>query len=385
MKKFKSILLILICVFMLSGCIKSRTSMSINKDKSVKYESELLLADSLGTGTINGVDTKGMEKNGFKVSTIKENGYSGFKITKSFDNIDALSKNNGEEVFLNDFYEDNFNTAVLFKVEKGFFKNTYTAKFKYEVSQNDTEEETEENIEVEETTVEDKTTEDEEGSLNLDDFASEDITTLLNEMEISYTVNLPYKAISHNATSTADNGKILIWKLGYNTTSDINYSFAIYNMNHIYIVGGGALLLLIILIIVISIIKKKKTSKETLIHKDYDPSIEGKINETTEVTQDVNMNSLPGPEVKNDLEFTLPEEQTANHVEEVETGPQFMTEDVVAPPTFDPNRRPDFVRDTEDRVFLTQNGELNEPMPEVNPNDIKVDVPVGTELSDMNK
>ena len=95
---------------------------------------------------------------------------------------------------------------------------------------------------------------------------------------------------------------------------------------------------------------------------------------------EVNLNDLPGPQVVNNLEYTLPEEETANHVEIVETGPQFMTDEVVAP-TINPNDRPDFVRDTEDKVFLTpESNQSNAPVS----NEIKVDAPVGTALSDIN-
>ena len=50
-------------------------------------------------------------------------------------------------------------------------------------------------------------------------------------------------------------------------------------MTHIYILIGCGVLLLIGVIVLLIIIKHKKKSSDTLIHKDYDPSIAEEIGE----------------------------------------------------------------------------------------------------------
>ena len=472
MKKLRSLVLLLVCVFMLSGCIKSRTSMTIDSSKNVKYEVELLVSDALSDGSTESseaLDAAEYEKLGFKVTPIKDNGYSGYKITKDLGNLDSLANNNGEEVSIADILDnEKFDTTKLFKVEKGFLKNTYTANFKYVVDSsgidmgddentttNETNTTTEEDntlLPTDDTVQTTETTDTEEGLLpaeetvpttealedETDDSAlGGDYAALLSEIEISFTVNLPVKAKTNNAGSVLNDGKTLVWKPSYTATTptEINFSFEMYNMTNLLIVGGGALAVIVILIIVIAASKKKKASNETLIHKDYDPSIEGKIDETTvqagvapvEPTAEVNaapvetpvqtetpvtpeapveaapaapaepvveeapgmvMNDVPAAPVETNLEFTLPEEQTANHVDVVEPAPQFMDNNVeVQAPTIDPNGTPDFIKDTEEKTFVVPETPEVAPVQEAPVQNMNggLDVPPGMALSDIDK
>ena len=42
MKKVERLILVLVCVLLLSGCVKMHTTMTINSDKSMVYENEVL-------------------------------------------------------------------------------------------------------------------------------------------------------------------------------------------------------------------------------------------------------------------------------------------------------------------------------------------------------
>ncbi len=347
MKKFKYIFLVLFCLVFLSGCVKSHNTIGINKDKSMSYENEILFSKELGDDMTTLVDSEKYEKAGYKVTVVDEEKYSGIKISNKYSNIDDFSNNKGEEVTISNFLDDNFDKSVLFKKKSGFLKDTYTAKFKYSIDtteynnleENTTSFETEEentNDTTEEENVIDNTTE--EG--NLDNYIN-----LMGEMEFTFKVNLPYKANSSNASEVNNDGKSLTWKLTMDTANDINFEFSIYNMAHIIMLGGGALAFIIIIVVLLLVLKKKKASKETLIHKDYDPSIEGLVN--TDNTQVVNSTIVTNPvsntetvaaqieSVSNQTNVTQPQEvqgpvvQSTNTVPEVPTSPTQVVEPTV--------------------------------------------------------
>lgn len=321
MKKFKYIFLVLFCLVFLSGCVKSHTTIGINKDKSMSYENEILFSNELGDDMTTMVNSEEYKKAGYKVTAVKEEKYNGVKISNKYNNIDDYSNNKGEEVIISNFLEDNFDKSVLFKKKSGFLKDTYTAKFKYSIDTNgygDLEEDTTTSVTEDETEmVEINDGEDIDVS---DDGNYDEYLNLMGEMEFTFKVNLPYKANNSNATETNDDGKSLTWKLAMDVDSDISFEFSIYNMTHIIMLGGGALAIIIIIIVLLIVLKKKKASKETLIHKDYDPSIEGLVN--TENTQVVNNApatpvEVQTPHVEPAQEVTaVPQTPTANSVPE---------------------------------------------------------------------
>ncbi|MBR4178163.1 MAG: hypothetical protein IKR57_02300 [Bacilli bacterium] len=358
MKSFKKLIVLLICVVLLSGCMKSHTKMTIKADKSMDYEQEILIAEALGGDMSSEFNSEQYEKNGFKVNSIKENGYVGYKLTKHYDDIDKLSENKGEEVKLSDYLEEGFNDKVLFKLEKGFFKNTYTAKFKYEsmassyqdelngttdtvdnvgetegtedtVGATDSVPETTETTTTEDTTTatEDTTTTDTTNE-STDLSGLEGLMGMANEMEFTYTLSLPVKADKNNATKV--DGKTLTWNLATDKESTIEFSFSLLNLTNIIIVGGGALLLIIIVIVVIVVTKKKKASSDTLIHTDYDPSIAANVGQdpSAVVPQTPEAPMTPAPETPSvpqtdNLQFNLPTEETQVNV--VPQEPTFIT------------------------------------------------------------
>lgn len=311
MKKFKYIFLVLFCVVFLSGCVKNHTTIGIDKDKSMTYENEILFSNELGDDMTTMLDSESYEKDGYKVTVVKEDGYQGIKVTKKFNNIDDYSNNKGEEVIISNFLNNDFDKSIMFKKKSGFLKDTYTAKFKYSID-------TSEYNELEENnTSENITTNDESSLENTDedsienDISSEnmnDYINLMGEMEFTFKVNLPYKAISNNATESKSDGKSLIWNLGVDSASNIEFEFSIYNMTNILILGGSIIAVIIILIVLIIVLKKKKSSKKTLIHKDYDPSIEGIINNDNSQVINNQVNNVEN-QVQNIVEPTVTQPQ----------------------------------------------------------------------------
>lgn len=308
MKKAKYIILLSLTI-LLTGCVKSNTSMTINKDKSMSLTSEVLISDKLldkESRLIIKDEKDKLQKKNMTVEEIKDsNGYSGFSVTKKYGNIDKNSKEEYKEIIISNFYDDKFDDSVLFQVKKGLFKNVYTANYKFEVDNDDFVEENNSNETVIDDTTNTPTVEN--GTTNVIDNTNNvdgtnnntekdisdnaDLIKLASEVKFKFSVNLPYKVLESNATKKSDDGKKLEWDLNSNDAVKINYSFELYNMNNIYMAIGisvGAIILLIVLIIIKNKIVQKKREKISSrpILKEYDPSIEDELLEKTNVNDD---------------------------------------------------------------------------------------------------
>ena len=308
MKKAKYIILLSLTI-LLTGCVKSNTSMTINKDKSMSLTSEVLISDKLldkESRLIIKDEKEKLQKKNMTVEEIKDsNGYSGFSVTKKYGNIDKNSKEEYKEIIISNFFDDKFDDSVLFQVKKGLFKNVYTANYKFEVDNDDFVEENNSNETVIDDTTNTPTVEN--GTTNVIDNTNNvdgtnnntekdisdnaDLIKLASEVKFKFSVNLPYKVLESNATKKSDDGKKLEWDLNSNDAVKINYSFELYNMNNIYMAIGisiGAIILLIVLIIIKNKIVQKKREKISSrpILKEYDPSIEDELLEKTNVNDD---------------------------------------------------------------------------------------------------
>ena len=322
MKNLKKVIGVLLILTTMTRCVKYKNTMIINNDKSMIFEGSYLISDKLletsdSTTFFSEENKKALEERGVKVSEKKENNYTGIAVSKKYDNIDKISNKNGKEVTISDYFKEDFDDSILFKVEKGFLKNKYTANFKYDsnvgtgdggdtstsqaLTENDKklavtddlttttpstgEEATTPSTGDDTTTPDDGTTTPttpttpdttEPGDSGFDS----DIMGLAGEMEFNYVVNLPEKALTNNATNVSNDGKTLTWSLMQSQISNIEFSFELKNMTNYYILYGGiAAALIIVIIIIISLIKKGKKGKEVVpaqnepIHADYDPSI----------------------------------------------------------------------------------------------------------------
>lgn len=299
MKKAKYIILLSLTI-LLTGCVKSNTSMTINKDKSMSLTSEVLISDKLldkDSRLIIKDEKEKLQKKNMTVEEIKNsNGYSGFSVTKKYGNIDKNSKEEYKEIIISNFFDDKFDDSVLFQVKKGLFKNVYTANYKFEVDNDDFVEDKNSNETVIDDTTNTPTVEN--GTTNVIDNTNNvdgtnnntgkdisdnaDLIKLASEVKFKFSVNLPYKVLESNATKKSDDGKKLEWDLNSNDAVKINYSFELYNMNNIYMAIGisiGTIMLLIVLIIIKNKIVQKKREKISSrpILKEYDPSIEDEL------------------------------------------------------------------------------------------------------------
>lgn len=291
MKRVKRYLLILVCIMLLNGCVKNNTTMKINKDKSMNLEITILTKDTFKNSLSSSFNSTDIEKRGFKVTTNNTGDYSGYKVTKKFDNIDELCKADKDSLEIGTILEDGFDFTKLFTKNTDFFKETYTANFKYSVTE----------LQKKYTNI---TEEDEDNPSDINEY---------NELELTYTLVLPSKAKSNDASETTDGGKNLVWRLSPKTDSKINYSFVIYNYKHIAMLGGGILLFIIIVIVLIVLLKRKKESTSSLIYKEYDPSIEGQLNKN-EIIKDDSNNTAAFVQGEEQTQKPKPSEQTVNNV-----------------------------------------------------------------------
>ncbi len=328
MKNLKRFILVIVSVLLLSGCVKYNATLKIAKDKSMDFEVEMLLSKQLGEDVMSQMSTDEYEKLGFKRTNVTEGDYSGYKLTKTFKNIDDISSTTTGNVNFNDFATKE--NVTLFKVQKGFLKDTYTAKIDFEMQDQEgmggmigsTDEDEINTDEVNETgntpevgdTPEDGDTSETSDStsdgnnISLDGLGddTEKLTALMAEMEYKFNVSLPYAATKDNADNKTDD-KNLTWSLTQTKTkANIEFEFPVYNITHIAILGGGALLIVIVLIVVIVVLKKKKKQDDTLIHTDYDQSIASEVKDNGErpisegANEEVHENAeavIPQPEV----------------------------------------------------------------------------------------
>ena len=324
MKKSLYILGILVLTLGLSGCVKYNANIDIKKDKSMDF-SIIYAMDTQFFGDqeiLTSEDRDNLTKEGFEVSNYEDGTMKGFTISRSVKNIDDLSTEKDEDYSLSGIMEED-SDEKMFKVEKGFFKNKYTANFKFDSSDSglSTEDDTttddsdiygditatdDSNI-YNDTTTDDTTTYDDttttddtttyDDSATIDDSTMGDFSNMTTNMDLSLNVTLPYSALSNNATSTKNDNKTLSWNLQTSGEEAINFEFELYNLTNIYLtIGAGLIIILIIIIIVISKAKRKKKATETTSQTTTN---EIPQTNTAVASEPTTMNASPAPEIAN--------------------------------------------------------------------------------------
>lgn len=252
-KNIKLTALLTLLVISLTGCVKFNSTMEIKKDKSMDYKIIYAFDKSLfgDQEILTSDDKKELENKGFTVSNYVDGNMKGFKVSKNIKNIDDVSSTNNATYDLSGLLDSNKSESKVFKVKKGFLKNTYTASFKFDSSDSDLN-----NSTSNDTTIDNDFTTDDNNTTTDSDF---DFSNINTNMDLSFNVKLPYKAISSNATTKKNDDKELSWNLSSTGEDKIEFSFALYNMTNIYICGG--VIVLLIIIVIVSILNKGKKNK----------------------------------------------------------------------------------------------------------------------------
>ncbi len=288
MKNKKSFILLMMILFLTTGCVREKLDVTIHKDKSMDFSMDMGVSKTFmetykqQEGTTGGGDLEifdmsdaeiaEMKKKGINIEKYDDGSYTGMKAFLKITNIDIISSTKEVEGDLESIIgvtdsssnvKEETTEKFLFTVKKGFFKNTYTAKLKSSMSDEvkdmtDLYTDTDATINNgNNTTTGNGTNNITGGNSSMDDF---DFSTLASGMDMGFTVNLPYKAISNNAKTVDNNGKTLSWNL-LDTKGTIEFSFALYNMKNVYLLGGGLVIAILLLIIGVVFFMKKRRNK----------------------------------------------------------------------------------------------------------------------------
>lgn len=273
-KKTLIILTLLLFIVPMTGCVKYNATMDIKVDKSMDFSIIYALDTSVfdDEEVLKEDELKNVEDNGFKVTEYTDGTLKGFTLFKNFSNIDEISSTDKVEYSLGNIFEDSTEKTKMFKIEKGFLKNKYTAILKFDSedsSLNSPNPEEDESYDEEDSSDEDLVfEEDYNENENLEDEADEedeesnmDFSSMM-DFDLSFTVKLPNESLSNNASKVSDDGKTLEWELTTDEASSIEFSFELENKSaKLILIGGGVVLLIVIISVVLIVLKKSKKNK----------------------------------------------------------------------------------------------------------------------------
>lgn len=290
MKKIRNLVMLLVVTLLLTGCVKYNVNMDIKKDKSMDFKIVYALDTSaLGEkANFSDENLKKMKEQGFEVSEYSDGTMKGVTLTKKIKNIDDVSSADGTEYSLSGIL--NNGNSKMFKVKKGLFKNKYIAKFDFDSSdsglsnenntfteEDDRDEDATTDLEDDENTIDQEEKDDDVDSdddtevadINIgNNINSEDYSKMMKNMDLSFTVTLPYKAISNNATTVKNDGKELVWNLAsINNKKSIEFEFELdrFQIAPIIIVIasilGGLFVIALIVTIIMAVQGGKKKNK----------------------------------------------------------------------------------------------------------------------------
>ncbi|MFC7063752.1 LppM family (lipo)protein [Halobacillus seohaensis] len=213
-------------IFILTGCVKGDFGVKINKDGSgvntitlgVEEDNYEQFGGS-GEDTLSSSNDE-LETQGYMVEKFNEDGYTGFKATKEFDDVsqmtvipetDGASEENSES-------EGNEESNPMdMNVSEGFFTTTYTL----------------------------------EGEIDLEN--SESLGgmegMIADQMDFTFTLDLPVKAKEHNADEV--DGKVLTWEINPTGSTDVVVEADAPNLSNIIVVGIGVIVVLGLVVIAV--------------------------------------------------------------------------------------------------------------------------------------
>lgn len=255
MKKYLGLISSFILAFILTGCLRCNTTVEVKRNKKVNftiiYAFDMEMLKSMGEGAdtsdmkIDDDEKKEFADKGFKVSEYKDGNYEGVKLTKNWKNIDDVSSDTDVTYDLEEDIDGEGNKdAKMFKVEKGFFKNKYTLKM----------------------------------DASSEELNGEGMEQMGSMMDLKFTLKLPKKAVSNNATTVNKGGKELVWDL--TKAKSIEATFEVYNAPFYILIGAGVLVIVIVIVVIIKKGKKGTQSNGDVVSETANSS-NNEINEFT--------------------------------------------------------------------------------------------------------
>ena len=210
MKRLSKIITMLLVVFLVTGCVRRKINMNISRNGEIELTAIIAYADSANM-TVSESDKAKYKSNGFKVEDYNQDEYKGVKISKKF-KISEVSSDSEVKFSLKDLEE----TAKPIMFQK-IGNKKYKANF----------------------VLDTRTSDGQSGS----------------GVDISYTVTLPNKPISHNANSV--DGNTLTWTADLGEEKAINYEFSLGGISTSLIIIGIIVVAAVAIVIVVIVMGKK--------------------------------------------------------------------------------------------------------------------------------
>ncbi len=325
LKRSKKILLLVFGVLLLGGCkAKFETNMSINQDKSMNlkiiegFDDELINAmmsmnESSSLEEIEEVKEytdeeqrkflqenlfksdeafTSVEAEGFIVEEYQDDTYMGYMVTKNIENIDNYVGDN-TNFSLSD-YED-FDSKKIFTKDG----NVYKGRILFENAENEEAAET----------------------YNID-------------FEYVFTLTLPNKVISSNATTVSEDGKTLTWNLVNNNISAIEFEFEFPSFlamikDNMFIVAGIAIVIILIIVVVITLIitKSKKNNKNIRNESSVVDEQHSVVSPQSEIQPIMSQDSVVSPQ--SEIQPIMPQDSIVSPQSEIQP---IMSQDSIVSP-----------------------------------------------------
>ncbi len=285
-RRIKTLILLLVVLIIPTGCMKVEGNIRINKDKSMNYSLVAAYDTSkIPEDQLTDIDVTEEEINEFKKSNItlekyEEDNYVGKRFSIKYESIDDISSMVDIDGCVIDIQNKATDTIYCFKREKGFFQDTYKAKFLVNGFVNSGNTKQKEQME--------------NSQLGNNEMAS----SMYDSIDVKFLVEVPFKVKSNNASSK-DND-LLTWDFKNENVQNLEameFEFAIPNTFNIIItiVVAVIFVLLIVGIIISKMINKNKPQEQV---------VQEEVEEVLELPQEQNakINALlsdDGSDVKN--------------------------------------------------------------------------------------
>ena len=236
MKKHLRFLVIIMIVFLFTGCFKYNYNLKVSEDKQVDVEMIMSYAYSDDEDVIDSEEQTEQSNSEWKIEKYQDTQFKGKKYSKHYDNIDEVTTDGKNVKDLNKLFEKGIDSKYLFTKTKKNGREIYSAKLAVDLS----------NIKE-----------------SKDNISKE----MQEQVDLKVLVEVP-EVIKSNATSK--NGNTLIWDLKKFKGKSIEFEFAFPKQKSlsiipiIIIIGCGILLIVIILVSIILFKKKKKIVNEPI-------------------------------------------------------------------------------------------------------------------------
>jgi len=230
-KKKVRFLIVLVFVIFLSGCTKFNSDMTIKKDKSMDFSILYAFDGSDPNGIVTNDNKQKLLNSGYVIEDYENENSNGVKITKKIDNIDDVSEEDKMVRFdLFNLLQDD-GDLKLFKLEKNFLFDTYTARF-YMSNKNGILNGDENLVETENGLM---------YSFNNKNWGSPD--------DFKFSLEVPYLVGENNATNISGNRQKLSWDLSKaSSLSTIEFKFYIIKKKDVLILLTAIVLFIMFVI-----------------------------------------------------------------------------------------------------------------------------------------